>query len=217
MNKQIRPLTQAHTPAHEALANGAPRLRFAAFACVLPVLLLTSGCRIQNTKGQGDGVSMQTPMGGLDVKTDPAAVLTKVGLPAYPGAQAIAQKGDDKDAADVNLSFGSFHLQVLAAGLQTADDPGKVETFYRKALAQYSDVIACRDQQAVGTPAKTGMGLTCDDDKHVHTGKMKESGRDGLELKAGSPTRQHIASISQRDGATRIELVSLELPKGTDD
>lgn len=195
-------------------AATAGRAAALSLCALLPVL---AGCRIHTSKSDKDGVSLDTPMGSLNVKTDPAAVLTKVGLPAYPGSQAIPQSGEDKDAADVNLSFGSFHLQVLATGLQTNDDPAKVETFYRTALAQYSDVIACRDQQPVGTPVRTGMGLTCSDDKHVHTGKMKDSGQEGLELKAGSPTRQHVVSIHEKNGATRIELVSLELPKGSDD
>ncbi len=201
-------------------ANGlfcGPALRVAAVLAAVPLLCVAAGCNVTthtNTNTGGADVSVDTPLGGVHVKSDPSAVLAKVGLPAYPGAQAVAEQGKDKDAADVNLNFGSFHLQVLAAGLQTNDTPAQVEAFYRKALLQYSDVIACRNQQPVGLPAKTGMGLTCSDDKHTHMGSSKDGDRkDELELKAGSPTRQHIVAVKPKGSVTRMELIALELPK----
>ncbi len=183
------------------------------------VLPMAMGCRVEQHDGQGKDVSIDTPMGGLHVKTDPATVLTKVGLPAYPGAKPVTESEQHKHSADVNLSFGSFKLQVLATALQTADRPAQVEAFYRKALSQYSEVIACRDQQPVGTPARTGMGLTCSDDKHVHTASenAQDDDRNDLELKAGSPSRQHIVALKQSGDQTRMELISLELPHGDRD
>lgn len=119
------------------------------------------------------------------------------------------------------MSFGSFHLRVLAASFQTPDAPSRVEGFYRKPLAQFSDVIACRDQQPVGQPTKTGLGLTCSDDKHQLHGKVNIDTTDHnssqLELKAGSPSRQHIVTIEPRDGGTRIGLVALDLPRDSKD
>ena len=183
------------------------------------VLLCCVGCNVSKHDHQGktDDVSINTPLGGLRVKTDASDVLGKVGLPQYPGS-TIRRDDESKDSADVNLSFGSFHLRVLASGLETADDSAKVEAFYRKALMQYSDVIACRNQQPIGLPAKTGMGLSCSDDKHVHAGNHEhDADRDSLELKAGSPTRQHIVAIDSRHAGTRMELISLELPRDSND
>lgn len=179
---------------------------------LLPVI----GCRVSQNRGDGKDVSIDTPLGALKVKTDPASTLAKIGLPAYPGARMVAEKEDDKHTADVNLSFGSFKLQVLATALETPDSPAQVEAFYRKALAQYSDVIACRGNQPVGTPTRTGMGLTCDDTKHGKTDKIKDEDSD-LQLKAGSEQRQHIVALKQKDGSTRMELISLELPHGNND
>ncbi len=175
-------------------------------------VVLMCGCRITKSKDAHDDVSIETPMGGLSVKRDPAAVLDKVGLPAYPGAQPVAEGAGNHDSANVDLSFGEYKLQVLVVKLRTGDDTAKVEAFYRKALAQYSDVIACHDNQPVGSPSSTGMGLTCAKDKHGKTIETGEKSGD-LELKAGTPSRQHIVSLSTHGGETRMDLISLELPK----
>lgn len=178
-----------------------------------------SGCHVSADKSNGkDNVSIETPLGGLNVKTDPTRVLGKVGLPQYPGSTAVQDDNkSDKDSADVDMSFGSFHLRVLAASFQTSDPASKVEDFYRKPLSQFSDVIACKDQKAVGAPAKTGLGLTCSDDNHVHTGSHTSVSSSELELKAGSPSRQHIVTLESRDGGTRIGLVALDLPRDSKD
>lgn len=188
------------------------RVRACAAAALVSMAGLLAGCHISGRDGSHKDVSIDTPLGGLNVKTDPATVLGKVGLPAFPGAQVATDGDDDKSSADVNLSFGNFKLKVLAAGLQTSASPAEVEAFYRKALAQYSDVIACRDEQPVGTPARTGMGLTCADDKHTKTGHTHTGDREDLELKAGSSERQHIVVLKPRPGGTRMELIALELP-----
>ena len=186
-----------------------------ASASLLAALALTcGGCRIDTHKGaEGkDNVSIQTPLGALNVKTDTPAVLARIGLPAYPGAVADKKKtGKDSDSssADVDMSFGGFHLRVLAAGFTTGDCPERVHDYYRKALAQYGDVIECRGQQPIGDRKRTGQGLTCSDEKYVHTDTdgghtdQGNSARD-TELKAGSPSRQHIVSFSGKDGGTHF-------------
>ena len=187
-------------------------------ATTLLLLLVTQGCHISSRGANGkEDVDISTPLGGLAVKTDPAAVLGKIGLPPYPGAVPVKDQGNDKDSADVNLSFGSFRLRVLALGFQTGDDRSKVEAVYRKALQQYSDVIACQDESPIGQPAKTGLGLTCKGDRHVHTdlhddAVAKASDHD-LTLKAGSPSRQHMVSMRALDSGTHFSLVALDLPE----
>lgn len=184
-----------------------------ALVCVLPI----AGCHISSTGKNGkEDVDISTPLGGLAVKTDPAAVLSKLGLPAYPGAVQVRDNGNDKSSADVNLSFGSFRMRVLALGFQTNDDQSKVEAFYRKALQQYSDVIACQDEHPVGQPGKTGLGLTCKGDRHVHTDLHDDADRKSeeqeLTLKAGSPNRQHLVSMRPLQNGTHFSLVALDLP-----
>ena len=180
---------------------------------VLLATLCLSGCRISSHKTNGkEDVSIDTPLGGFAVKTDPSEVLSRIGLPQYPGSVRMKNNGTDKDSADVNLSFGSFHLRVLAASFQTSDDRAVVEQFYRKALMQYSDVIVCHNGEPIGKPTRTGLGLNCEEDNHVHTGRHHSTQGSDLELRAGSPSRQHIVGLESRDSGTRFSLIALDLP-----
>ncbi len=185
------------------------------------LVVLCAGCNITRTSGKGKDVSIETPLGGMQVKDDPAHVLERIGLPQYPGSTIVPKKhGSDDRAADVDMSFGGFHLRVLTLGLQTPDPQQAVEAFYRKSLAQYSDVIACRNHVAIAPPAKTGMGLTCSDDENardVHVGKNSGEDQDELQLKAGSQSRQHIVAIKPQDGGIRVQLIALDLPHGDKD
>ncbi len=185
-----------------------------AFTLLLPL----AGCMVRSKKGANgdDNVDISTPLGGMTVKTDSASVQDKIGLPLYPGATPDKKKDNDNGSADVDMNFGSFHLRVLAMGFTSADAPEKISAFYRKALAQYSDVIECQGKRPVGQPVKTGLGLTCADDNHA---SAEVSGKGGVritgdetELKAGSPSRQHIVSYKVEGGGTHFGLVRLELP-----
>jgi hypothetical protein len=198
-------------------------LAFAPFACL--VLL---GCRVStsnNGNGKNDNVDISTPFGSMHVKGNDAADVSAIGISLYPGAVPVKDDdGKGNDAADVNMSFGDFHLGVKAASFQTPDGQEKVLTFYRKDLAKYGDVIECRGDQTIGSPAKTSQGLTCadKDSNHVSTqdhGKRGISVMDGsssssnnLELRAGSEQHQHIVGVEARNGGTKIGLVNLDLP-----
>lgn len=192
----------------------------AATALLLPL----TGCFVETKKhadGKGDDVNIQTPLGGMSVKTDQAQVAQKLGLPVYPGAVPEKKKGNDESSADVNMNFGPFHLRVLAQGFTSPDSPDKVRAFYKKALGQYGDVIECQHKKPVdGSPARTAQGLTCDDDNHIsvkNDGKGKINFDDGgIELKAGSKSRQHIVGYETKNGVTKFGLVVLDLPTGMD-
>ncbi len=181
----------------------------AAAAAVIGAVLMT-GCHVESSKQDGkDNVRIATPFGAMQVKTNDATVLQGMGLPAYPGA-TLVKKNKDNGAADVNMSFGNFHLRLKAAGYQTTDSSDKVETFYRKALGVYGDVISCVNDKSVGEPTHTSEGLTCEnDDKHVSVNK-DVSGK--LQLKAGSKQHQHIVAIEPNGDGTKIGLVALDLP-----
>jgi len=185
------------------------------------MLLPLAGCYVQTNKnagGKNDNVDIRTPLGSMSVKTDSTAVAQRIGLPIYPGAVPEQKKADDSGSADVNMNFGPFHLRVLAQSYTTPDDTDKVRAFYKKSLAQYGDVIECKDKQPVnGSHARTGQGLTCDEGNHVKA-KDKEfvTHDDDFELKAGSKSHQHVVGFQARDGGTKFDLVVLELPGGDD-
>ena len=188
------------------------RMRVAGVVAAGVAAALLAGCRVQTDKhGDSDNVKISTPFGGMQVKTNDAVVVEDLGLPAYPGAQLVKKDKDD-GSADVNMNFGSFQLRVKAVSYQTGDSPEKVEAFYRAGLKQFGDVIACRDNRVVGTPAKTLEGLTCDNEVKNHISVDDKPSKGGLELKAGSQQHQHIVEIDAEGGGTKIGLVALDLP-----
>ncbi len=170
-----------------------------------------TGCRIDSNKhGDDDNVKIATPFGGMQVKTNDAAVQSGVGLPQYPGA-TLVKKDKDNGAADINMSFGSFQLRVKALSYRTGDSPDKVQAFYRNALARFGDVIECSEDHPVGTPTHTTEGLTCDNEKENHI-TVNEDVSSKRELKAGSKQHQHIVAIEPEGGGTKFGLVALDLP-----
>jgi hypothetical protein len=176
-------------------------------------LMSVAGCRVEkSTHGDSKDVTISTPFGGMHVRTNGDNVPASMGLAVYPGAQAIDDDGHDNHSADVDMSFGGFQLRVKKASYRTNDAPDKVEAFYRTELKQYGDVIACRNRKAVGTPAQTGEGLTCDRDRDHHVTVDDREGKDELELKTGSPRHQHAVEINADGGGTKIALVALDLP-----
>ena len=186
--------------------------RIAAWVVAAVAAAMMAGCQVDSHKnGNSDNVKIATPFGGLQVKTNDAVVLADIGLPAYPGAQAV-KKDNDNGAADVNMSFGSFQLRVKAASYRTSDPPSKVESFYRDGLKRYGDVIACRNHRADGTPTRTFQGLTCDSGDEGHINVNDNHNKNELQLKTGSKQHQRIVSIEPEGSGTKFGLVVLDLP-----
>jgi hypothetical protein len=185
-----------------------PSLIAIAAAC-----LLLAGCNVSSNKnGHGDNVQMRTPFGDMHIKTSDDANLAGIGLTPYPGATPVKDDdGKDKNAADINLNFGDFHLGVKAASFQTPDSPDRVEAFYRKDMARYGDVVKCKDDAPIGQPTRTAEGLTCNDDHNRHEIHVSDD-RNEIELRAGSPGHFHLVGIKTKSGGTKIGLVALDLP-----
>lgn len=180
------------------------------------------GCRVhvdKDANGQEKTVQVDTPFGGVHVNTDQVSA-ADLGLPVYPGAEAV--KGDDEHkSADVHLGFGEWQLRVRAVTYATPDGEDKVTAFYKKALGRYGDVITCQGNTPVGTPTTTSEGLTCEDDKkggHVQIDHEDYGvGKHSLELKAGSRRHQHIVGFEKpKDGKIIFALVALDLPAAVD-
>ena len=200
-------------------------LRYWQLTSLLAGSLAMAGCRVDthhNGNGGNDDVKIATPFGGMSVKTNDSAVQANVGLAAYPGATLVKKtkhkdNGDtenDSGAADINMSFGNFHLGVKALSYQTSDSPDKVLSFYRKDMARFGAVLFCKDHHAIGSPSVTQDGLTCNDDekRHVNVDDQDDDGEKEGELKAGSKQHQHIVSVERDSEGTKIGLVMLDLP-----
>jgi hypothetical protein len=210
--------TQSHRPL--ALTS----LAAASLGC-----LMLAGCHVTtNENGGKKNVDIGTPFGSMKVNTDSSGDTSAMGLTAYPGATPLKEKGNnDGNNADVNLSFGDFHLGVKAASFQTSDPQDKVLAFYRSDLAKrYGDVITCRGKETVGSPARTSQGLTCNDHNGTHfsvTDKDSDSSGihinkgENIELRAGSQQHQHVVGVEDHNGGTKIGLVMLDLPSHLSD
>ena len=181
-----------------------------------------AGCRVHVDKGangEDKNVQVDTPFGGVHVNTDQTSA-ADLGLPVYPGAQQV--KGDDQHkSADVHLGFGEWELRVRAVSYATPDTQEQVTAFYKKALGRYGDVITCQGNTPVGAPTATSEGLTCEDNENNANVKIDRkdygTGKDSLELKAGSKRHQHIVGFENpKDGKTDFALVALDLPAGVD-
>jgi hypothetical protein len=196
--------------------------RTAALAVLILLAAGLAGCRVhvqKDASGQQKNVQVDTPFGGMHVDTNQTTA-ADLGLPAYPGAQIVRDKDDDK-SANIHMGFGEWELRVKVVNYATPDSEDKVATFYRKALGRYGDVISCQDGNAMGTPTHTSEGLTCADDGKVRVNANSGgnnygySGHNGFELKAGSEHHQHIVGFqSSAPGQTRFALVEVELPAG---
>jgi hypothetical protein len=188
-------------------------------ALALPSLLVATmltGCHVTSHKnGNNDNVDIGTPFGSMQVKTNDNVEASGIGITPYPGAQLV-KKGHDDGAADVNMSFGSFHLGVKAVSYTTPDAPEKVLAFYKKDLGRYGAVLHCDGKHAVGVPIRTDEGLTCDTDEHNsgHVSWDTDDDDAKTELRAGSKQHQHIVAVETKDGGTKIGLVALDLPSG---
>ncbi|MES2391553.1 MAG: hypothetical protein V4555_07920 [Acidobacteriota bacterium] len=187
-------------------------------AAAAALTLTLTGCNVSSDKhGDNDNVHIGTPFGSMNVKTNDATDTSSIGIALYPGAKPYKDKDDDGDnkgnkhSADINMSFGDFHLGVHAASFITPDSQDKVLAFYKKDLARYGEVITCRGNETVGSPDRTSQGLTCNDKDKNHVSTGDSSGSE-LELRTGSPSHQHIVGVSTKDGGTKIGIVALELP-----
>jgi hypothetical protein len=177
-----------------------------------------SGCRVHVDKdahGEDKNVRVDTPLGGVHINTDQITA-TDLGLPVYPGAEAI--KSDDKHkSADIHMGFGEWQLRVRAVSYATPDSKEKVTDFYKKALTRYGDVLTCQGNAPVGTPTVTREGLTCSDDKNSKVQINNDNygfSKGGLTLKAGSKHHQYVVGGFEKlkDNKTRFALVALDLP-----
>jgi len=193
--------------------------RAAVLLAATALLAGAGGCRVhvdKDANGQDKNVQVDTPFGGVHVNTNQTTA-ADLGLPAYPGAQLVEDKDHDK-SADVHLDFGRWELRVKAVSYATGDKQEQVVAFYKKALGRYGDVLTCQGNTAVGKPAVTSEGLTCEDQKNtkVQIGSQGLGAGNGLELKAGSKSHQHIVGFEEDEGGrTRFSLVSLDLPEGS--
>jgi hypothetical protein len=139
------------------------------------------------------------------------ASAANIGLPVYPGA-TLYKDTDNDSAADLGLTVGDFHFNLMAVNYVTSDSPAQVLSFYRKPLSHYGEVLECDQGKPVGARTVTRNGLTCGNEQ---VSDNSNSSTDH-EIRAGTPHQYRIVGIDESHaGSTRFGLVYLELPKDT--
>ena len=185
-------------PNHKRFSSGAG----VAAAAAAVLLLALTACSITADKGEGEkkkNVDIQTPFGGLKVRTDVDP--KDIGLPIYAGARRVPDEGHDSSSANVTLGVPGFGLKVIAAKFESDDSSDKVLEFYRKELKTYGSVTECKgDIDLKGDPGnqeircKEGLGL-----------------RDKVELAVGKGSSHRIVSVEPLAKGCKFALVYLQM------
>ena len=121
------------------------------------------------------------------------------------------------------MSFGNWHLNVKAIEYHSSDPEDKIVAFYKKSMGQYGDVLTCQDKTAIGEPAKTRQGLTCNNDHEYDVDMKLDSSKNkvnvntshitgNIKLLAGSPENQHIVEFNPTSDGTKFSMVVVQLP-----
>ncbi|HUS19324.1 MAG TPA: hypothetical protein VMZ25_06715 [Terriglobales bacterium] len=179
-------------------------------SCLLASLAV-AGCSIHSSKEDGDhrkNVEIETPMGGLNVRTDNVDA-KDTGLTVYPGAKLREkdENGHDEKKANVNIDTPWFGLKVVALSYESSDPQEKIWEYYKKELSKYGKVLECKP----GSPDLNIEGkdeeLTCNDSKKK--GRVRAYGSDGknIELKVGTANKQRIVAMKPSGSGTEFSLV----------
>ena len=192
-------------PDQDRFNRWAGALSAAAAAAVL--LLSLAACSMTvDKKGEGESkkVDIQTPFGGLKVRTevDPK----EIGLPIYAGARRVPDEGHDTSSANVTLGIPGFGMKVIAAKFESDDSSDKVLEFYRKEMKTFGSVTECKgDIDLKGEPGnqeircKEGIGAEM---------------RNKVELAVGKGSSHRIVSVEPRGSGCKFALVYLQFHGG---
>ncbi len=175
----------------------------AAWAAAVAMVALLAACSMKvDDKGENKNVDIRTPLGALQVRTNPTPA--QIGLSVYPGAKQKVE-GDDRNAANVNISSSMFGVKVLVIAYHTDDPPEKVIAYYKKDLQKYGNVLECKGHGHEDAELDLGhhenekpKPLTCGDDK----GDGKS-----VELKAGMSDNFHLVAVDPKDKGSDFAIV----------
>lgn len=177
-------------------------IRKAAWVAAAASVIGLAGCSLKvDDKGENKNVDIRTPLGALQVRTNPTPA--QIGLGVYPGAKPKVE-GNDHNAANVNISSSMFGVKVLVIGYHTEDSPDKVIAYYKKDLRKYGNVLECK-----GHGHNTDMELGHDSEqkpKPLTCGDDKGDGKD-VELKAGMSDNFHLVAVEPKDNGSDFAIV----------
>jgi hypothetical protein len=175
----------------------------AAAAAAAALLLGFTACSMvvdeHGEKHKKDNVDIQTPFGGLKVRTevDPK----EIGLPVYAGARRVTDDSDDTNSANVTLGLPGFGMKVIAAKFESDDSAEKVLEFYRKELKTYGEVTECKGDLDLKGESPSDQQFTC----------KEKPGKDEVTLGTGKGSSHRIVSVERKDKGCKFALVYLQM------
>jgi hypothetical protein len=173
-----------------------------AVTVAVSALALLAACSVQEKRSDNGEkkVDISTPFGNIKVNTD--VDVKDTGLPVYPGAQRVSDNDSDKHSANVNISVAGIGVKVVAIKYRSDDPPDKVLEFYRPKMKDFGGKFLECKEAAFTTYGGTDQDkeITCD---HVRSG-------DSVELKAGSPGKQHIVAVKPKGSGSEFALVYVQ-------
>jgi hypothetical protein len=185
------------------------RTHGAAATATAALLLLGLAACSMNVDKQGEGpkknVDIQTPFGGLKVRTDVDP--KDIGLPVYAGARRVADDDHDTSSANVTLGIPGFGMKVIAAKFESDDSTDKVLEFYRKEMKTYGGVTECKGDIDLNGDNLNSQEIRC---KESVGAEM----RNKVELAVGKGSSHRIVSVEPMGKGCKFALVYLQMHGG---
>lgn len=152
------------------------------------------GCGIDVHEAEpGKSVDIKSPLGDVSVRTDVKNLDT--GLPVYPGAQPLRERGEHKNA-NVNVNSRWFGVKVIAAKYESDDAQDRILEFYRREMKTYGTVTECRgDVDFRGGPG--ARRIVCNE----------RPSSDEVQLVTGTEDRQRVVAVKPRGSGSELSLV----------
>ena len=177
-----------------------------------------TGCGVhvkkESTESGDKNVSISTPFGGLNVKTDEVSP-KDAGLRPYPGARLVPKQDNNDSKANVNIDTPWFGVKIVALKYESDDSTEKIWDFYKKDMSQYGRVLECKPGSPDMTLEKKNKDdLTCDkgqSDRHVKGMNFTTS---NMELKVGTDQRMRIVGFKPSGKGTAFSLVYVVTREG---
>ena len=120
-------------------------------------------------------------------------------MAVYPGARPLRDK-DEPESADVNVGGSLFGVKVVAAKFGSSDAQDRIVEFYRKDLASFGEVTACRGNVDFRRDSSGTRRPVCKEKLFEHE----------LNLVAGTEEDQHIVAVKPRGDGTEFSLVHVQ-------
>jgi hypothetical protein len=159
------------------------------------ITMTLAGCSVEVSGRDDTGkatVDISTPAGGVSVRTDEPA---ETGLPVYPGATILRERGEP-ESANVDVSAFGVGVKVAAGKFESADGSDKVLAFYRDAMRSYGPVTECEGE------------VDFEDDRAVC---KPSSGRRERQLVVGREGDQRIVVVKPRGDGSEISMVHVRV------